>query len=170
MKKDDDYWAMTAIHESAHGMVALALDCHPITLNLFRRAKFGAAGDCVAIYTQDLYGVFANVFSKNAPFAASQYEALPCAELFDIHERNDAYHKLRECGFDQEMFRKYVDEPLITFFADTNIQAATLVFARKLFASNHVSIKQIGRWKRELNINDDPCEQLQSAVLRAMQP
>lgn len=167
--KDQDWWAITAIHEAAHGTCAFALDCHPVELNLNRRVRYGdsAAGDCVARYEKSWYGDFAKIFTQNAPFVAHQYAPLPCGEKGDIHERTDAYRKFAEQvgAYDEAMFRQFVDNPLLQFFGNADIQAAVLVLANRLYERNKVSMKQVAYWSRELDIPIEACNELQEAVL-----
>ena len=169
----DSWWAVTSLHESAHGMVAFALDCHPVELVLNRRMTPGqsAAGSCGAPYEQTCYGLFSKIFVQNAPFVAHQIECLPCGEKGDLHERSDAYtefceltgHKLHSLFFD------YVDAPLLAFFEHGEIQAAVLSLATKLYKTNRVSMKQVNYWRGQLNVSPEPCKVLQRSVLALAQ-
>ena len=170
---DEDWWTITAIHEAAHGIVAFALDCHPVELTLNRRMTIGqtAAGQCGAPYERTCYGMFAKIFVANAPFLAHQIECLPCGEKGDVHERGDAYTEFcKLTGHkEQALFFDYVDKPLYAFFNYGTIQAAVLTLANKLYIKNRVSMKQVNYWREQLNVPPEPCEALQKAVMRLAQ-
>jgi hypothetical protein len=172
---DEDYWPMTALHECAHGIVAFGLDCHPIELSLNRRLRPNdmAAGVCKAQYEQTCYGLFAKIFVKNAPFCASQYECLPCADSVggDINERYEAYGEFcKLTGHqDQRLFYDHVDKPLIAFFGHGIVQASVLTLANKLYTTNKVSLKRFVYWREQLAIPPVYYESLQADVMRLAQ-
>lgn len=166
---DQDWWSITSIHEAAHGIVAFVLDCSSIELKLNRREaiRSGNAGVCYASYERSWFGDVAKIYVQNAPFVAHQYECLPCGDKGDLHERQEAFEKFCEMAKmeDQEVFRKLVDEPLLTFFGDSFVQAATIHLAGQLYKSNRVNLRQRQRWTNIFSISDGRYLQLCNAVL-----
>jgi len=167
---DKNWWAVTSIHESAHAMVAFALGCHPVELALDRRAANKGstrAGVCIARYEKSYYGDIAKLLATNAPFAAHQYECLPCGEKGDLHERDECQREFAEAigGWNADLFSKCIDAPLLAFFGNSDIQGATIVLARILFEKSKVSLKKIAEWKKSLDIPDEPCEHLMKSCL-----
>jgi hypothetical protein len=164
----EDWWAITSIHEAAHGIAAYALTNREIILTLNRRSKSGdtSAGECLSRVENSWYGEVAHIFIKNAPFVAHQYEVTPCGNKGDLHERADAFTAF--CKLigtrDEALFRKCVDEPLLRFFGSSDVQAAVLVLARRLFASNRVVIKQSAFWRKLLDVPDNVYNHLEESV------
>jgi hypothetical protein len=171
---DSDWWSITAIHEASHGIAAFALGCQPVDLELNRRAKNGdtSAGTCFARYEVSLYGKIAKIFVGNAPFTASQHEVLPCGDKGDLHERQEAFTEFCKMfggdgsDADQKAFDRLIDTPSIAFFADVNIQAATLALATMLYTKNKLSIKQSNYWRGKLEIPEAPCVRLSKVCLQ----
>lgn len=168
-----DWWAVTALHESAHALAAFALGCQPLEVELNRRLREGnsLAGVCRATYEKTWYGDVANIYVQNAPFVAHQYEATPCGEKEDLHERDDAYREFsRLIGcVDEALFRRCVDEPLYAFFGSADIQGAVLALAQQLYQRNRVSLKQVAYWTKKLDLPSNVCERLSQCCLQVAQ-
>lgn len=165
-----DWWAVTSIHEAAHGMAAFALGCHPVELRLDRRAACkgsSLAGVCVAVYEKSYYGDVAKLMVTNAPFTAHQYECLPAGEKGDLHEREGCQQEFAKMigGWDAQLFSRLIDAPLLAFFSSNDIQAATIVLARWLYERNKLSLKQVGQWYDKLELPEAPCKRLAETCL-----
>ena len=148
--KGQDWWAVTAIHEAAHGVMAYALDTWPIQLRLIRNMAYvnsPQAGYCrYGVRSDSVSSECRSIFIGNAPFTCHEY--LPTGDKGDLHERHDAYHDF--CGLvgvsSHALFRLYVDEPSIQFFGHDPVQEAVLTTARKLYKENSIDMKKRGHW------------------------
>lgn len=142
VKTLEDYWALTAIHEAAHGIICWGLDCHPVKLVLLRKYNplTKMSGYCQGKYSKTGEGQYKHVFVANAPFACAEF--LPSGEKQDLQEREDAWRNFvilsgRE---DEEGFRKYVDNPLVKFFSVEIVQHVVVLIAGQLSRHNQYAI------------------------------
>lgn len=164
----EEWWSLVSIHEAAHGIVGIALQCFPLELKLFRRhGKNENSGHCVCHYERSIFGKVARILTKNAPFVASQYDVLPAATKDVTHERQDAYQLFVNLTgvSDEELFRTTIDDSLMGFFGSKDVQGATLFLAARLYEQTTVTIKQINYWKKMLDVPEVMFEALQNHCL-----
>lgn len=134
-ESNENYWAAVAVHEAAHGVVAGALGCLPIHLELFRSVrvhiqipgpKVRLAGVCRSRFPRTAFGMFTNIMVWTAPMVA--HEVIEHGDPDDLHERADACLEFRRVTghSDNDLFRTFVDAPLMAFFRDERVKRAVL--------------------------------------------
>jgi hypothetical protein len=150
----EDWWAVTSLHEAAHGIIALVLGCVPIKLSLFRDSKNPRdGGSCLAYYPRTHWGKVSHVFVANAPFVCHEY--LPTGDRKDLHERHLAYNLFKRLisSSDEFLFRSLIDEPLLSFFSDSTVQESIHFLAKELYKKKCIVIKYDKKMVEALGIS-----------------
>lgn len=154
-EKSENWWAATAIHEAEHGIVAMALGCYPVSLRLYRnklgptirrfyvesKKKERMAGYCHAAFTNTPFGRYASIFVRNAPFPGNVY--FPYGEpATDMDERFDTALIFRHATgvTTNALFKLYVDNPVLEFFGDDEVQKQVVAMSRDLFREGFLKV------------------------------